>query len=83
MDTKRGRVVAAGEFKQKCLAMLDEVSETHDPLLITKRGCPVARVVPVETSQQIEDEILGELRSLAARMLVSETEFVSPTDGLA
>ena len=41
-------VVPAGEFKQRCLALLDQVSATGVPLVVTKRGRPVARVVPVE-----------------------------------
>ncbi len=40
------RTVAAGEFKAKCLKLLDEVAETRESLIITKRGVPVARVVP-------------------------------------
>jgi len=39
--------IPAGEFKAKCLALLDEVAETGTPLIVTKRGKPVARVVPV------------------------------------
>ncbi|HEV3310315.1 MAG TPA: type II toxin-antitoxin system Phd/YefM family antitoxin [Chloroflexota bacterium] len=42
-------IIPAGEFKQHCLALLDQVSETGVSLLVTKRGRPVARVVPVET----------------------------------
>jgi prevent-host-death family protein len=39
--------VAASEFKAKCLRLLDEVEEKGQTLVITKRGRPVARVVPV------------------------------------
>ncbi len=45
---KSGRSVPAGEFKSRCLALLDEVAETGQPLLVTKRGKPVARVVAVK-----------------------------------
>jgi prevent-host-death family protein len=45
---KSQKTVAAGEFKARCLALLDEVAETGRPLLVTKRGKPVARLVPVE-----------------------------------
>lgn len=41
------RVVPAGLFKAKCLALLDEVAETGEELVITKRGEPVARLVPM------------------------------------
>lgn len=39
--------MSATEFKAKCLALLDEVRETGEGLLITKHGSPVARLVPV------------------------------------
>ena len=40
--------VNAAEFKAKCLKLIDEVATTQQPLVITKRGKPVARLVPVE-----------------------------------
>lgn len=40
--------VNAAEFKAKCLKLIDEVAATHQPLVITKRGKPVARIVPIE-----------------------------------
>jgi prevent-host-death family protein len=40
--------VAAGEFKAKCLHLLDEVQRTRKEIVITKRGKPVARMLPVE-----------------------------------
>jgi prevent-host-death family protein len=45
---KSQKTIPAGEFKARCLALLDEVAETGEPLLVTKRGKPVARLVPVE-----------------------------------
>jgi prevent-host-death family protein len=40
------RSIRASEFKAKCLAILDEVERTGEPVTILKRGRPVARVVP-------------------------------------
>jgi prevent-host-death family protein len=40
------KTVPAGEFKQTCLRLLDEVAETGTAVLITKRGVPVAQLVP-------------------------------------
>jgi prevent-host-death family protein len=40
------REVAISEFKAKCLALLDEVQKTKQPLRITRRGKPVAEVTP-------------------------------------
>ncbi|MGH6815755.1 MAG: type II toxin-antitoxin system Phd/YefM family antitoxin [Hyphomicrobiaceae bacterium] len=39
------REIKAGEFKAKCLALIDEVARTGEPLVITKRGKPLARLV--------------------------------------
>ena len=40
------RSIPASQFKAQCLALLDEVAETRQPLVVTKRGKPVAKVVP-------------------------------------
>jgi prevent-host-death family protein len=38
--------MAAGKFKDVCLKTLDDVARTKTPLVITKRGRPVATLVP-------------------------------------
>ena len=50
------RKMAAGKFKAQCLAIMDEVQKKRVPVLITKRGKPVAKLVPVE---QEKDDIFG------------------------
>jgi len=40
------RLIRATEFKAKCLAILDEVERTGEPVTILKRGRPVARLLP-------------------------------------
>ena len=40
--------IAAGEFKAKCLKLMDQVQETGEVIVITKRGKPVAKLVPVK-----------------------------------
>src|SRR5438128_11739654 len=40
--------VPATEFKAKCLELMDRVAERRETFVITKRGKPVARLVPVE-----------------------------------
>jgi prevent-host-death family protein len=46
-----GREIPAGQFKARCLALIDEVNETHRVIIITKRGKPVARLVPLEEAK--------------------------------
>jgi prevent-host-death family protein len=48
--------VAAGTFKAQCLAIMDKVRQTGEPVLITKRGKPVAKLVPAEKPG---DDIFG------------------------
>jgi len=38
--------IAISEFKAKCLALLDQVQKTKNPILVTRFGKPVAEVVP-------------------------------------
>ena len=40
------KTLTASEFKAKCLAILDEVARTGEPVTILKRGKPVAQLVP-------------------------------------
>ncbi len=47
--SKRPQTVSAARFKAECLAMFDRVSESHEVYVVTKRGRPVAQVVPMES----------------------------------
>ena len=38
----------AGQFKATCLKVMDRVRRTREPVVITKRGKPVARLDPIE-----------------------------------
>jgi len=38
--------VAISEFKAKCLALLEQVRRTRQPIRITRHGKPVAEIVP-------------------------------------
>ena len=42
----QAQTVGAAEFKTNCLALLDQVEQDRVPLVITKHGRPVARVIP-------------------------------------
>ena len=42
----RMKSIAAGKFKNVCLKTLDEVAATNTAVVITKRGRPVAKLVP-------------------------------------
>jgi prevent-host-death family protein len=50
--------IAAAEFKAKCLTLMEDVRTTREPLIITKRGKPVAKLVPLENKK---DNWIGRL----------------------
>jgi prevent-host-death family protein len=50
------RKMAAGSFKVHCLAVMDEVQSKREAVLITKRGKPVAKLVPADKET---DDIFG------------------------
>jgi prevent-host-death family protein len=69
-EAAMSRMIKASEFKAKCLALLDEVEETGDRLVITKKGKPVADVVPHKPAKRNligllkgRGEILGDIIS--------------------
>jgi len=68
------KTMAVSEFKAHALEVLGKVAETKEPVLITKRGKPLAEVVPFRGSD--ETPILGRL----AHTLVFEGDIVSPID---
>ena len=52
-------IVAASEFKAKCLRMLDEVAAGSRTLVITKHGKPVARITPIQPQGSLEGSWKG------------------------
>ena len=46
--TNDTRQVSAASFKAGCLRLLDEVAQQRRPIIVTKRGKPVAKLVPVD-----------------------------------
>jgi len=65
--------VPAGEFKAKCLKLIDEVAETRKPLVITKRGKPVAEVIPMPAKQR---DIVGSMKGSVTIL----GDIISPLD---
>jgi prevent-host-death family protein len=61
--------ISASEFKAKCLALLDDVAEKKETLVVTKRGKPVAKVVPAEEPRSLIGSV---------RQLVSDEELIKP-----
>jgi prevent-host-death family protein len=46
--------IPAGQFKAKCLQIMDQVARSRQPVTITKRGKPVAKIVPADEPAELE-----------------------------
>jgi prevent-host-death family protein len=64
------KTIPAGQFKARCLRLMDEVRTTREPVLITKKGRPVAKLVPAESQPEDifgclkgEIQIVGDIES--------------------
>ena len=68
--------IAISEFKAKCLSLLDEVSKTKKPIRITRRGKPIAEVVPPSPARKAR-----KLGALAGTMTILG-DIVSPVINL-
>jgi prevent-host-death family protein len=55
------KTVAAAAFKAKCLTLMDYVYSTKRPLVITKRGKPIAKLVPLD---EPNDDFIGRLKGV-------------------
>jgi prevent-host-death family protein len=56
------RQIPAGEFKAKCLGLIDEVNETGKEIVITKRGKPKAKLIPFRPPKK--DSFFGRLKGV-------------------
>jgi prevent-host-death family protein len=71
------KTIAAGKFKARCLALMDEVQSKRQPLVITKRGKPVAKLVPADNGK---DDFIGSLKGVFRVVGDIESPVVPPED---
>jgi prevent-host-death family protein len=64
------KTIPAGEFKTHCLRIMDDVRKRRQPVLITKKGVGVAKLVPIEGDERDifgclarEIEIVGDIEA--------------------
>jgi len=71
------KTMRAGEFKARCLKVMDQVQSTREPVTITKRGRPVAKLVPVDRRN---DDIFGSLKGVVEIVGDIESPLVPPEE---
>ena len=55
------KTIPAAAFKAQCLTLMEDVRSTRRPLVITKRGKPVAKLVPMD---EPKDDFIGRLKGV-------------------
>jgi prevent-host-death family protein len=63
------RTIPATRFKAECLQLLDDVAKSGETIVVTKRGKPVARLLPLEPPESLEGSVT---------FLVDDEEFIAP-----
>lgn len=66
--------ITLSQFKAKCLEIMDKVQKTREEVVITKRGKPVAKLVPM--SEQSAKSPMGFLKGT----VVIKGDIVEPLD---
>ena len=54
--------IPAGQFKAKCLQLMDKVQKSHEEVIITKFGKPVCKLVPVNSSEKPNQALFGYMK---------------------
>lgn len=52
--------IAAGTFKAQCLKLMDHVRDTHERIVVTKHGRPVAQMVSL--AEEKPEPVFGRMR---------------------
>ena len=66
-------IIAAGQFKAECLKLMDRVNENHEEIIISKRGKPVAKLVPYR------DETVRSIFGYIKNSVKNEKNIIEPT----
>jgi prevent-host-death family protein len=75
---KTPETIAISEFKATCLAVLERVRRTGTSVLVTKRGAPIAEIVP-PTPATLGDAWIGSMRDTA----LLEDDLIAPASDAA
>ena len=64
--------ITASHFKAQCLALMDEVAATRQPLTIVKRGKPLVQLVPVPSQRPVTPFGVGSGGRMVLELLTPE-----------
>ncbi len=56
-DRGHVKTISVSQFKAQCLAVFDDVEKNHVEITVTRRGRPVARIVPFAPAQSLRGSV--------------------------
>ena len=60
--------IAISRFKATCLSLLDRVCKTGEPILVTRRGTPIAQVLPPPRPEAVTKSAFGCMRGTTRQL---------------
>ena len=72
LGDRKMKTMAISQFKTHALKIIDQIAHDHEPMIITKRGKPVARILPYEDREQVAEH--GQLSDT----LLFEEDIITP-----
>jgi prevent-host-death family protein len=73
------KLVGSAEFKASCLKIIDQINKDKQPVTITKRGNPVARLSPIDDTRP-NTSIIGAMKGSVLRYDDPFTPTSEPSD---
>jgi len=67
------KTVIISDFKAHCIAIINQVNQRKEPVIITRRGKPVARLEPF--SKQRPERKLGQMKQMEIVGDIVNTDF--------
>ena len=65
--------ISVSQFKARCLKLMESVSKKRESFIITKRGVPIAKVIPLQ-------ENVDDLRESLRGSVLESGDLISPID---
>ena len=68
------KTIGVSQFKTHAVKILDQIAKTHEEIIITKHGKPVAQIIPYRNNSK--NPVPGKL----ADSLIFEKDIISPLE---
>ena len=76
--TVNQQMIPAGQFKAQCLGLMEQIQETQQPIVVTKRGVPMVTIIPYKKEMVSKCKIFGALKGT----ITIHQDIVAPIDEL-